>query len=158
MRFPYFHVFSASSMPLMLWFHLSLIEKACHTKKPCAGSTWPAALSLTLRSSSPSSPSRNQKCPWSSPPPPDISDLDRKSTRLNSSHSQISYAVFCLKKKKTEVCLHVHSVVGQLTRQDLAQHCVTAEHVGALVDPAASGLLHQQSSRRAERGRRRRTP
>src|SRR2546430_13583687 len=30
-------------------------------------------------------------------------NLDRKSTRLNSSHSQISYAVFCLKKKKTSV-------------------------------------------------------
>src|SRR2546430_11633176 len=28
------------------------------------------------------------------------SGVDRKSTRLNSSHSQISYAVFCLKKKK----------------------------------------------------------
>src|SRR2546430_4293546 len=28
--------------------------------------------------------------------------LDRKSTRLNSSHSQISYAVFCLKKKKEQ--------------------------------------------------------
>src|SRR2546430_17313731 len=28
-------------------------------------------------------------------------DADRKSTRLNSSHSQISYAVFCLKKKKS---------------------------------------------------------
>src|SRR2546428_7223922 len=28
---------------------------------------------------------------------------DRKSTRLNSSHDQISYAVFCLKKKKTYV-------------------------------------------------------
>src|SRR5689334_24856829 len=28
-------------------------------------------------------------------------DLDRKSTRLNSSHSSISYAVFCLKKKST---------------------------------------------------------
>src|SRR2546430_5933920 len=28
---------------------------------------------------------------------------DRKSTRLNSSHSQISYAVFCLKKKKKQV-------------------------------------------------------
>src|SRR2546428_10223377 len=27
--------------------------------------------------------------------------VDRKSTRLNSSHDQISYAVFCLKKKKT---------------------------------------------------------
>src|SRR2546427_3842787 len=29
-------------------------------------------------------------------------DQDRKSTRLNSSHSQISYAVFCLKKKKNK--------------------------------------------------------
>src|SRR6266853_613777 len=29
--------------------------------------------------------------------------VDRKSTRLNSSHSQISYAVFCLKKKKKEI-------------------------------------------------------
>src|SRR2546427_9585713 len=28
--------------------------------------------------------------------------VDRKSTRLNSSHSQISYAVFCLKKKKKQ--------------------------------------------------------
>src|SRR2546428_10057558 len=28
-------------------------------------------------------------------------ELDRKSTRLNSSHDQMSYAVFCLKKKKT---------------------------------------------------------
>src|SRR5256886_11107512 len=35
--------------------------------------------------------------------------LDRKSTRLNSSHSQISYAVFCLKKKKQacKISLHV---------------------------------------------------
>src|SRR5688572_32052730 len=30
----------------------------------------------------------------------DHANVDRKSTRLNSSHSQISYAVFCLKKKK----------------------------------------------------------
>src|SRR5688572_31824426 len=30
---------------------------------------------------------------------------DRKSTRLNSSHSQISYAVFCLKKKTHKYCL-----------------------------------------------------
>src|SRR2546430_9449495 len=34
-------------------------------------------------------------------------DGDRKSTRLNSSHSQISYAVFCLKKKKTAHVLPV---------------------------------------------------
>src|SRR2546427_9074884 len=31
-----------------------------------------------------------------------VAPVDRKSTRLNSSHSQISYAVFCLKKKKTK--------------------------------------------------------
>src|SRR2546430_16306266 len=31
----------------------------------------------------------------------EVQHQDRKSTRLNSSHSQISYAVFCLKKKKT---------------------------------------------------------
>src|SRR5256886_13507537 len=40
---------------------------------------------------------------------------DRKSTRLNSSHSQISYAVFCLKKKKNTksnvvLIYHVHYV------------------------------------------------
>src|SRR3712207_7290421 len=40
------------------------------------------------------------------PQPPDVEHLellpdgDRKSTRLNSSHANISYAVFCLKKKK----------------------------------------------------------
>src|SRR2546430_7320956 len=32
---------------------------------------------------------------------------DRKSTRLNSSHSQISYAVFCLKKKKNRSALPI---------------------------------------------------
>src|SRR5947209_12441284 len=31
----------------------------------------------------------------------DVGGLDRKSTRLNSSHANISYAVFCLKKKTT---------------------------------------------------------
>src|SRR3712207_7686901 len=33
-------------------------------------------------------------------PPHLLAGLDRKSTRLNSSHANISYAVFCLKKKK----------------------------------------------------------
>src|SRR2546427_8551046 len=32
---------------------------------------------------------------------------DRKSTRLNSSHSQISYAVFCLKKKKKKLRFNI---------------------------------------------------
>src|SRR2546427_6816309 len=36
---------------------------------------------------------------------------DRKSTRLNSSHSQISYAVFCLKKKKKKMT----DILGMIT-------------------------------------------
>src|SRR2546430_5602669 len=43
---------------------------------------------------------------------------DRKSTRLNSSHSQISYAVFCLKKKKwlaiSTCCLVYHAEGSRL--------------------------------------------
>src|SRR2546427_9599196 len=37
---------------------------------------------------------------------------DRKSTRLNSSHSQISYAVFCLKKKKKK-STHKHNKITE---------------------------------------------
>src|SRR2546430_12708677 len=40
-------------------------------------------------------------------PKVDLDKLDRKSTRLNSSHSQISYAVFCL-KKKTDAYTHLY--------------------------------------------------
>src|SRR3712207_6946161 len=36
---------------------------------------------------------------------------DRKSTRLNSSHANISYAVFCLKKKKKKQVLRRHNIV-----------------------------------------------
>src|SRR2546430_10835992 len=39
---------------------------------------------------------------------------DRKSTRLNSSHSQISYAVFCLKKKTTHHVVEVIAVLEDL--------------------------------------------
>src|SRR5256886_11922506 len=68
-----------------------------------------------------------------------MADLDRKSTRLNSSHSQISYAVFCLKKQNTilgnprharpaclsEFSLPVSSLVDVatiLTRSRLGRH------------------------------------
>src|SRR5206468_10163918 len=37
---------------------------------------------------------------------------DRKSTRLNSSHDQTSYAVFCLKKKKTETYRTTHTTTN----------------------------------------------
>src|SRR2546430_3872434 len=49
---------------------------------------------------------------------------DRKSTRLNSSHSQISYAVFCLKKKKKKT-----------TR--LSNNAQAARQLVHLTDPAA---------------------
>src|SRR5688572_31861012 len=42
----------------------------------------------------------NRGVVWGSILPTPVKREDRKSTRLNSSHSQISYAVFCLKKKK----------------------------------------------------------
>src|SRR2546427_5448163 len=41
---------------------------------------------------------------------------DRKSTRLNSSHSQISYAVFCLKKKKKVAHESPHAPTHEYTR------------------------------------------
>src|SRR5258708_27528022 len=41
---------------------------------------------------------------------------DRKSTRLNSSHQIISYAVFCLKKKKIRYTVKVATAQGGLTR------------------------------------------
>src|SRR2546430_11260860 len=47
-------------------------------------------------------------------PPTTMSARDRKSTRLNSSHSQISYAVFCLKKKTNAQRLRDHG--GDLLR------------------------------------------
>src|SRR2546427_4995271 len=47
---------------------------------------------------------------------------DRKSTRLNSSHSQISYAVFCLKKKKKHTTGNTHN----------EEHMQTQPH---LIDP-----------------------
>src|SRR5205085_6638457 len=43
-----------------------------------------------------------------------IAVADRKSTRLNSSHSQISYAVFCLKKKK--IIKTTHHIIDSCTR------------------------------------------
>src|SRR2546422_11326669 len=61
-----------------------------------------------IRSSSPSrAPIRRpaQRSPPSRRWQP-TSGLDRKSTRLNSSHGYISYAVFCLKKKKKNKKIH----------------------------------------------------
>src|SRR2546429_7352742 len=45
--------------------------------------------------------------------------LDRKSTRLNSSHGYISYAVFCLKKKKTTILTAIMHSSSHTTRTPL---------------------------------------
>src|SRR2546427_7953514 len=52
---------------------------------------------------------------------------DRKSTRLNSSHSQISYAVFCLKKKKKKT---PHPLRNELQRRpdSTLPHCRTRRY------------------------------
>src|SRR2546430_8042067 len=48
---------------------------------------------------------------------------DRKSTRLNSSHSQISYAVFCLKKKKNQTPLSsTHTELTSFSRTQRSDH------------------------------------
>src|SRR5258707_7946489 len=51
-----------------------------------------------------------------------VADRDRKSTRLNSSHANISYAVFCLKKKKTQT----PTEVGK--RRPLCSRYLSATH------------------------------
>src|SRR2546430_11699804 len=53
---------------------------------------------------------------------------DRKSTRLNSSHSQISYAVFCLKKKKkTRLSGHNYQPLRELRATQASQTLCDAE-------------------------------
>src|SRR5689334_23990094 len=56
------------------------------------------ASSHGLGASGSTKPEVNSACLWKQPT--SKMQEDRKSTRLNSSHSSISYAVFCLKKKK----------------------------------------------------------
>src|SRR5258708_9980368 len=53
---------------------------------------------------------------------PSYSDGDRKSTRLNSSHQIISYAVFCLKKKKKNYNLFPRTDAEETTRDTVAYH------------------------------------
>src|SRR2546427_5356168 len=62
---------------------------------------------------------------WGLPSGPFGAASDRKSTRLNSSHSQISYAVFCLKKKKKQT-KHKYGTIKE--HHDSAA-CVTDTHM-----------------------------
>src|SRR5437867_4952443 len=64
--------------------------------RKCVKADWQSTTSRKTRSPSTSTPSACPIRTWS----------DRKSTRLNSSHRTISYAVFCLKKKKRDYVIH----------------------------------------------------
>src|SRR3712207_7922923 len=79
--FPYTTLFRSSSRPAV---------DLPHPLSPTRPSVSPAAISKDR-------PSTACTCPAVPPNTP-----DRKSTRLNSSHANISYAVFCLKKKKKQ--------------------------------------------------------
>src|SRR3712207_8604291 len=81
------------------------------------------ALRLAPPGSGRSSPARRARergnCPQAAShrhTPPVGKEEDRKSTRLNSSHANISYAVFCLKKKNT----YLHSLPHLVCRFILA--------------------------------------
>src|SRR3989440_6136849 len=65
-------------------------------EKPCWASTWPADVMTSTRRD----PASFTNLTSGSSVQVSTARVDRKSTRLNSSHDQISYAVFCLKKKK----------------------------------------------------------
>src|SRR2546430_7046209 len=72
---------------------------------------------------------------------------DRKSTRLNSSHSQISYAVFCLKKKKKTPYqihhqAHMHYALPSGSLFDLSIHHPHAEHLVLIHDYYCLTPLH----------------
>src|SRR5256886_4358429 len=72
-------------------------------------------------------------------------DTDRKSTRLNSSHSQISYAVFCLKKKKKRRPLERYASVwglSHLAPPDLCSRGATASDGGPVPARVCAGLSH----------------
>src|SRR2546430_8680400 len=66
--------------------------------------------------------------------------LDRKSTRLNSSHSQISYAVFCLKKKKTPLTKNRCSHLRPLTHHPSATALISPPPHPALDHHASTPL------------------
>src|SRR5580700_5129567 len=58
---------------------------------------------------------------------------DRKSTRLNSSHVEISYAVFCLKKKKSEPGRHFPLGTAQQFFNFISEFLITCRRIGKFI-------------------------
>src|SRR5688572_32523549 len=65
------------------------------------------------------------------------SQIDRKSTRLNSSHSQISYAVFCLKKKNNDILATILSIIITTKLGNLIHEADSTNYLLLLLLPLA---------------------
>src|SRR5262245_63517497 len=75
-----------------------------------------------------------------------FSRKDRKSTRLNSSHLGISYAVFCLKKKNDRRCFHPYASAA--SRRSSRTSCGDSTNREARrAPPRATGRAHSRSAR-----------
>src|SRR5690349_11194004 len=70
---------------------------------------------------------------------------DRKSTRLNSSHVEISYAVFCLKKKNK------HIPFAKFIAQNLQRSCQTCHHPGMIAPLSLLPSPHARTWSRARK-------
>src|SRR3712207_7049584 len=87
-----------------LSLHDALPICSCPSTATSSSGAWPSSRGRGTTSSTGSSASSTTSS--STPPTSAASGSDRKSTRLNSSHANISYAVFCLKKKKIRYPYH----------------------------------------------------
>src|SRR5205085_5043814 len=84
--------------PYTTLFRSTAARSSVRRRSLSAASTWPSVTSSADQDARVSTTGCATRVrPAASTRPPQL--VDRKSTRLNSSHSQISYAVFCLKKK-----------------------------------------------------------
>src|SRR2546430_5699877 len=73
--------------------------------------------------------------------------IDRKSTRLNSSHSQISYAVFCLKKKKIRIRMSRKFRLKMITMTNLSTECLIQLHKLCYDETTRNKILKQTARR-----------
>src|SRR2546430_6564940 len=85
---------------------------------------------MQISAASRNSGSRSPSKAGSASPSSSLSFADRKSTRLNSSHSQISYAVFCLKKKKKNKQHHVRRSRDHRARRKQTTHTDSKDRRG----------------------------
>src|SRR5947209_10750461 len=91
-------------------------------KASCAASDFPA----TSRPAA--SRLRRRWAAWG--PASACGKADRKSTRLNSSHANISYAVFCLKKKKKHIVqTEPQNIIGRLIARDFLDDAQRNEQI-----------------------------